>query len=115
MGLWDSLFGKKVVITTQDGNRKTISKSVPTKQLDQWEADDKVQRLPMVEVHMLDPKGSHTTQWEVGKDVPQDVVAHAIDPESGCLYAMTYYEAGKGKMVVMTKAKWLAAKKAMGE
>ena len=115
MGLWDSLFGKKVVVSFQDDRGETLKRTVTAKQLAQWEADGKVDRLATVKVHMLEPSGTRTTVWEIGKDVPEEVAKQALDPETGCLYAMTYLEAGRAKTVVMTKAKWLLGKQAMGE
>ena len=115
MGLWDSLFGKKATLELSDENGRPIKRVVTEKQLKDWEAKGMVSVLPLVQVHVLDPKGSYTTKWQVGKDISEEIASKAKDSVTGDLYAMTYYEAGEPKTVVLLKSRWLEAKAAMGE
>ena len=115
MGLIDSFFGKKVTLNLTDEDGKPIKRVVSEKQLKQWEAEGKISVLPTIRVHILDPMGSHTADWQIGKDISQEIVTKARDPETGDLYALKVYEAGVPKTSVLPKAHWLKAKAAMGE
>ncbi len=42
MGLWDSLFGKKVTIQGQDENGNQFKKHASERQFKEWERDDLV-------------------------------------------------------------------------
>jgi hypothetical protein len=66
--------------------------------------------MAIIEVHVLDPKGNYSTTWEVGKDIPAEIVQKAKDPESGALYALTTYENGNPQTHVCTKDHWLKIK-----
>ena len=115
MGLFDSLFGKKVTLNLKDNAGNPIQRVVSAKQLEQWKAEGKISVLPTIRVHILDPMGSRTAEWQIGKDIPEAIVAKSKDPATGDLYAMTVYEAGVPKTSVIPKAYWLKAKAAMGE
>jgi len=115
MGLFDSLFGKKVTLNLTDSGGKPIKRVVSEKQLEQWKSEGKISELPTIRVHILDPMGSHTANWQIGKDISEEIVAKAKDPATGDLYAMRVYEAGVPKTSVLPKEHWLKAKSAMGE
>lgn len=115
MGFFDSLFGKIVTRNLTGVDGKPLQRTVPEKQLQQWEGEDKISVLPTIRVHILDPKGSHTADWQVGEDISEEIVAKAMDPQTGDLYALRVYEAGIPKTSVLPKALWLNAKAAMGE
>lgn len=115
MGLWDSLFGKKVTIQGQDENGNPFEKQVSEKQFREWERDGLLSKQEVVEVHVLDPKGSYTAHWKIGEDIPADVVEKFKNPATNKLYALTVYEAGNPKTSVLPHAKWLEIKAAMGE
>lgn len=87
MSLWDSVFGKKAA--------KSISN--------------------VIEVHILDPKGSYIAHWKVGEEIPRDVVERFKNPSNNKLYAVTVYEAGVPTTSVVPYAMWLEVKSAMGE
>ncbi len=115
MGLWDSLFGKKVTIQGQDENGNQFKKHASERQFKEWERDDLISKQEVVEVHVLDPKGSYAVHWKIGEDIPSDVVNKFKNPATNKLYALTMYEAGNPKTIVLPHAKWLEAKAAMGE
>lgn len=110
MSLWKSLFGKKISIQIRDDSGNLVEREISEAQLKQLEASGAIKKTEVVEVCVLDPKGDYTTTWEVGKDVPSDVVHKAKDPESGVLYAITTYEAGNPSTHVCKKEQWLAVK-----
>ncbi|MFZ3040678.1 MAG: hypothetical protein WA108_02630 [Thiobacillus sp.] len=87
MSLWDSVFGKKAANSVSN----------------------------VIEVHILDPKGSYTTHWKVGEEVPTDVVERFKNPSTNQLYAVTVYEAGEPTTSVLSYALWLEFKLAMEE
>jgi hypothetical protein len=115
MGLLDSLFGKKVTIQGQDANGTLFEKQVSEKQFKDWERGGLISKQGVVEVHVLDPKGSYTAHWKIGEDIPADVVEKFKNPATNKLYALTVYEAGNPKTSVLLHAKWLEVKAAMGE
>ena len=115
MGLWDSVFGKKITIQGRDNNDKPFETKVSEKQLKKWEKDGLLSKVQLVEVHVLDPKGSYTTQWKIGEDIPLEMVEKFKNPATNKLYALTVYEAGEPKTSVLQHAKWLEIKIAMGE
>jgi len=115
MGLLDSLFGKKVTVNFTDSSGKPIKRVVSEKQLEQWKCEGKISVLPTIRVHILDPMGSHIANWEIGKDVTEEIVAKAKDLVTGDLYVMRVYEAGVPKTSVLLKEHWLRAKSALGE
>lgn len=88
---------------------------MPVKQIQEWEASGKISMIEAVKVHVLDPHGSYSAHWQVGKQVSAETVAKQRDPATGDLYAVTVYEAGKPRTVVLPKAHWLKTKAAMGE
>ncbi len=115
MGLWDSVFGKKITIQGRDKNGEPIETKVSAKQFSKWEQEGALSKVDVVEVHVLDPKGSYTTQWKIGEDIPVDVVLKFKNPATNGIYALTVYEAGQPKTSVLQHAKWLEIKLAMGE
>jgi hypothetical protein len=115
MGLWDSLLGKKVTIQGQDEKGNPFERQVSEKQFKEWERDGLITKQEVVEVHVLDPKGSYTAHWKIGEDIPADVVEKFQNPATNKLYALTVYEAGHPKTSVLPHAKWLEVKAAMGE
>ena len=115
MGLLDSLFGKKVTLNLTGEDGEPIQRTVSEKQLKQWEAEGKISVLPTIRVHILDPKGSHIATWQIGKDISEEIVAKAKDPQTGDLYALRVYEAGVPRTSVLPKAHWLKTKATMGE
>ena len=115
MGLWGSLFGKKVTIQRHDENGKPFETKVPEKQFRAWEKDGLLSAQEVVEVHVLDPKGSYTAHWKVGEDIPAVIVEEFKNPATNRVYALTVYEAGEPKTSVLPHAKWLEIKVAMGE
>ena len=115
MGLFDSLFGKKVTLDLTGDDGKRVQRTVAENKLKQWGAEGKLSVFPTIRVHILDPKGSHTADWQIWRDIPEQVVAMAKQPQTGDLYALTVYEAGVPKTSVLPKAHWLKAKAAMGE
>ena len=115
MGLWDSLFGQKVTIQARDENGKPFETKVSEKQFKKWEQEGLLSKTEVVEVHVLDPKGSYTTHWKIGEDVPAEVVEKFKNPVTNKLYALTVYEAGEPKTSVVQHAKWQQIKIAMGE
>lgn len=115
MGLFNSLFGKKLTIQGQDENGNPFEQEVSKKQFSEWEEDALLSKQEAVEVHVLDPKGSYTTHWRIGEDIPAEVVDKFKNPATNKLYALTVYKAGKPKTSVLPHAKWLEVKVAMGE
>lgn len=115
MGLWDSFFGKKVTIQGRDENGKPFETKVSEKQFKKWEQEGLLSKTEVVEVHVLDPKGNYTTHWQIGEDIPAEVVEKFKNPATNKLYALTVYEAGEPKTSVLQHAKWLEIKVAMGE
>ncbi|MCC6206989.1 MAG: hypothetical protein IT488_02385 [Gammaproteobacteria bacterium] len=115
MGLWDSVFGKKVTIQGRDENGKPFETKVSEKQFKKWEQEGLLSKTAVVEVQVLDPKGSYTTHWKIGEDIPAEVVEKFKNPDTNKLYALTVYEAGEPKTSVLQHAKWLEIKAAMGE
>ena len=115
MGLFNSLFGKKVTLNLTGDDGKPAKRVVAEKHLEQWKAEGAISAIQMIRVHILDPKGSHSTDWQIGKDISEERVAKSKDPETGELYALRVYEAGVPKTSVMPKVYWLEAKAAMGE
>lgn len=115
MVLWDSVFGKKVTIEGRDENGKPFKTKVSEKEFKKWEQDGLLRTFEVVEVHVLDPKGSYTTHWKIGEDIPAEVVEKYKNPATNKLYALTVYEAGKPTTSVLQHAKWLEIKVAMGE
>ena len=115
MGLWGSLFGKKVTIQGHDENGKPFETKVSEKQFRAWEKDGLLSTQKVVEVHVLDPNGSYTAHWKVGEDIPADIVEKFKNPATNKVYALTVYEAGEPKTSVLPHAKWLEIKVAMGE
>ncbi len=115
MGLWGSLFGKKVTIQGQDENGKPFEREVSEKQFKEWEKDGLISTQEVVEVKVLDPKGSYEARWTVGADIPADVVEKFKKPATNKIYALTVYEAGEPKTSVLPHSKWLEIKAAMGE
>lgn len=115
MGLWDSLFGKKVTIQGQDENGNPFETKVSEKQFREWERDGLLSTKEVVEVHVLDPKGSYTAHWKIGEDISADIVEKFKNPATNKLYALTVYKAGKPETSVLPHAKWLEVKAAMGE
>ena len=115
MGLWGSLFGKKVTIQGHDENGKLFEREVSEKQFKEWEKDGLISTQEAVEVQVLDPKGSYTAHWKIGEDIPADVVEKFKNPATNKIYALTVYEAGEPKTSVLPHSKWLEIKAAMGE
>ncbi len=115
MGLRDSLFGKKVTIQGHDENGRPLETKVSEEQFKNWEQEGLLSKTEVVELHVLDPNGSYTTHWEVGKDIPAEVVEKFKNPATNKLYAVTVYEAGEPKTSLLQHAKWLEIKVAMGE
>lgn len=115
MGLWVSFFGKKVTIQGQDENGKPFEREVSEKQLKEWEKEGLISKQEVVEVQVLDPKGSYTAHWKIGEDIPADVVEKVKNPATNKVYALTVYEAGEPKTSVLSHAKWREIKAAMGE
>jgi hypothetical protein len=115
MGLWDSLFGKEVTIQGRDENGRPFETKVPEKKFKEWEKNDLISKQEVVEVQVLDPKGSYTAHWKIGEDIPADVVEKFKNPATNKVYALTVYEAGEPKTSVLPHAKWLEIKAAMGE
>ncbi len=115
MGLWGSLFGKKVTIQGHDENGKPFERKVSEKQFKEWEKDGLISTQKVVEAQVLDPKGSYIAHWKIGEDIPADVVEKFKNPATNKIYALTVYEAGEPKTSVLPHAKWLEIKAAMGE
>ena len=89
MGLWASLFGKKVTIQGQDENRKPFEREVSEKQFKEWEKEGLISKQEVVEVQVLDPKGSYTAHWKIGEDIPADLVEKFRNPATNKVYAFT--------------------------
>jgi len=115
MGLWGSLFGKKVTIQGHDENGKPFEKEISEKQFKAWKKDGLISTQEVVEVQVLDPNGSYTAHWKIGEDIPADVVEKFKNPATNKVYALTVYEAGEPQTNVLPHAKWLEIKAAMGE
>ena len=113
MGLFGSIFGKKVVLEGRDEAGNPYKKKVSESQLEQWEKQGKIEKLEAVTVHMLDPNGSYTTDWIVGKDIPVDIAEKARNPETNDLYAITVYREGRPETSVVVYDTWLKMKAAM--
>ncbi|MBT9154546.1 MAG: hypothetical protein DDT39_01224 [Firmicutes bacterium] len=110
MGIWDSLFGKKVTLQFRDEAGNLVERKISEAQLKKLEASGAISKTQVVEVHVLDPQGNYSTTWEIGKDISADIVQQAKDPQTGALYALTTYEGGKPTTHVCKKEHWLAVK-----
>ncbi len=110
MGIWGSLFGKKVTIEFRDQAGNLVERKISEAQLKQLEASGGLSKIQAVEVHVLDPKGNYSAMWEIGKDISPAIVSKAKDPQTGALYAITTYEGGKPTTHVCAKEIWLKAK-----
>ncbi len=115
MGIFNSLFGKKVTIQGHDENGNSFERTVSEKQFHEWEKEGLLSTQEVIEVHVLDPKGSYTAHWKIGEDIPVEVVEKFKNLATNKLYALTVYEAGRPKTSVLPHAKWLEVKVAMGE
>ena len=114
MGLWQSLFGKKVVLHGRDEGGKPFDVTVPEERFDEWKREGHLKKVEMVEVHVQDPvRGDYIARWEVGKDISVETVEKFKDPATDSLYAVIVYEAGEPQTSLVQHAKWSEIKLAV--
>jgi len=130
-GIWDWLFGKKIILNLWDKGQRKVSK----KWFDSMVKEKQIQ--PMVKVNILDPMGGasleeskdmdelydklemaeanlvRTELWTIDKDVPSKKVTEFEDKETGELYAVVAYEKGKPKTLLVNKELWQKTKNQM--
>jgi len=118
MGLWNRLFGGgiDVVVLDDQGHRK--HKRVSPRRLERLRQQGRrVLRLDRVPVHLLDAvSGPSQTEWVVGRDVTREVVENHVDPETGALYAVVFYEGLEPRETkITTRAKWQELAQQVGQ
>lgn len=110
VGLWDLFFGEKVTLEVPGDDGDIIKRVVTKKWLEKMQSESKATRVSTVTVHILDTTGYSIEEWGIGTDVNAATVDKFRDPGTGNLYALSFYEGGKPKTIVLTKAQWEEAK-----
>lgn len=105
LGLWDSLFGKRVKleIPTEDG--EVIKRDVSEKWLRKMEEEKKFSRL--IKTNILDPiKGVYVEYWSIGKEIDENTYNQFKDENSNEIYILNVYEEGKLNTFLLKKEMW---------
>jgi len=130
-GIWDWLFGKKIILNLGDKGQHKVSK----KWFDSMVNEKQIQ--PLVKVNILDSMGGasleeskdmdelydklemaqnnlvRTELWTIDRDIPSEKVDKFRDKETGELYAIVGYENGKPKALLVSKEIWQKTKNQM--
>lgn len=105
VGFLDKLFGEKIELEIPDGKGNVIKRTVTKKWYEKMIQEGKISKIEeeVVKVHMLHPvDGYNVLHWVVGEDINKDTVDR-FSNENGEIYAMTVFDSGEQKVVVVTK------------
>lgn len=119
LGIWDGIFGDKVVLEIPDKTGNIIKQTVTKKWLDKMESEGKIsmKHEPTICVHLLDPlkSGPTTDYWTIGKNIDQDMVDKFRDKATNAVYVIIAYQAGSPSTMIVTKKIWDDALKKFSE
>ena len=109
VGLWDMLFGKKMVaeLPGPGGSDDARRLRVSVKWFERMRREGKIAGAEnAVFVYVTDPKGDYSTTLTVGKELNQEQVDALMDPATQALYAVTADSEGKPRTVFVPKKMW---------
>jgi len=115
VGIWDTLFGKRVVMEIPNISGEIVRRSVTQKWLEM--AQNKINtnspgNEEIVKVHIIDGRhGYRVGYWIMGEDVGSNYANHCKDSETGELYVIHYFEDQEPKIKMLTKEQWNMAHK----
>lgn len=115
MGIWDRLFGEKVVLEIPDASGNIIKKKVTSRWFKHMQALEKVSLIPTVCVHILDPliPEPTTAYYRIGEEITQEQVDKFLDSKTQAIYALIVYSNGEPRMYLVIKPVWDETKRAM--
>jgi len=103
VGLWDSMFGKKVTIDVPNGQGGIVKRTATEKFLNKMITQGKMARV--IGVHIMNTiTGYEFRNWTIGEDISEDLVNRFSDPETGELYVIVAYVDGDPKTMVLQKS-----------
>lgn len=138
VGLWDSLFGKKLTIAIPRPNGTIRKVKITQKWFHEMQRQGKITPMPAstVKVNVLDPMGGidlnatkdpseildavmqptefHQVEtWTIGKDISQEQYQRFVDPDTQELYVLTTYENGQPSSHLVPRSLWQHGKQMM--
>lgn len=106
MGLFDSLFGKKVTLEIPDQDGNIVKRKISKKMFDEMIAKGELHPSDTVKAHILDPnQGYYSADWVVGQDISEEHVEKFATPSSE-IYVVVAYERGEPNVMITTKEIW---------
>ena len=115
VGLFDRLFGEKVILEAEGPDGTPVTRLVTKKWLQKMEREGKARPLESVLVHVIDPvAGYYQTRWIVGQDVSPEIVARSHSDGHEDIYAMVVYRDGEPHFSVVSRALWEEARREIG-
>jgi hypothetical protein len=113
-GIFDEIFGKKRLLEVPQEDGTTREVFVTEAWLKKTQAEGKISTSEphrrTVPFHVVGPDGSETRHLQVGEDIPEARYKRLADPQTGALYGLTVYEAGKPKTSIIPKHIWEQAR-----
>lgn len=109
IGLWDSLFGKRVTLEIPNSCGQVVKRSVTKKWLECMQREEKPvsEETRIVKVHMLDASnGYRLLCWMINDDVEETTANMHRDPDTGDLYAIHYLDEGENRTEILNKHCW---------
>jgi len=106
MGLFGSLFGKKITVQLPDEQGRIVERKITKKMFDKLVTQGIIQEIDAVQAHILDPlKGYYVSNWRLGEDIDRET-ADKFATENKQLYVAIAYEEGEPQTMVMKKEVW---------
>lgn len=110
VGIMDTLFGRRITLEIPDINGNIVTRSVTQKWYERVQSNIGNAVTGIVKVHMLDIlRGYQVIYWIIGHDIQQDTVLQYMDPETGELYAIYYFELEESRLQLISKRIWESA------
>ncbi len=110
VGIWDALFGKRVVMEIPNISGEIVRRSVTRKWLEMVQNkinSDSSGDEEIVKVHIIDgSQGYSVGYWIMGEDVGANYANRCKDNETGDLYVIHYFEDQEPKTKILTKEQW---------